>query len=234
MKKSLFTGRRRWIIAGTAGVLLVGGATAATAAVVTEDDSDDQTSQSQVDDSTDAGDDTDDGKTDGDDAAAQSAPEVSPAEAAETALSEVSKGVLVSVELEGTKDTPVWSVDLVTSDYTEHDVRIDATDGSVADKKSEKDNDADDWDDDSAIAKAASVDIDEAVKAAQDEVAGTVTSIEREGSEKSPLWSVDIVADDGSEHEVSVNATDGSIADSVTDDDSNDDADDDKDDKDDD
>lgn len=223
MKKSLLAGRRRWIVAGTAGALLVGSAALATTAFA--NDSDDTSNSDKAEAA--AHDDDDDTDELGDDGAKVTTPKISAAQAAETAGAEVPDGVVESVELHGPADSPVWKVEIITAD-DEHEVYVNATDGTITNHDKETD-DTDQFMPASAIADAAAISIDDAAAAALAEVGadGTVISVEQEGTAKAPQWDVDVVAADGTDHEVTVNAVDGSISKSEADeadDDSNDDS----------
>lgn len=100
MSKKLWTGRNRWIIGGATGLLIVGGSAAiATAAFADDGDDGNESGNSQVADNDD--DDRDD------DGAPTSKPKTSLADAAATASDEVSKGILTSIELEGSDKAPV-------------------------------------------------------------------------------------------------------------------------------
>ncbi|HZE37928.1 MAG TPA: PepSY domain-containing protein [Stackebrandtia sp.] len=131
MKKLSSTARRGLVIgAAAAGLLVVGGGVAATAAFA---DGDDDTA------STHADHDSDD-RDEADEATPPLDTKVGLAEAADTAAGEVSGGTVTSVELSGTKDKPVWEVDIVTSKGTERDVTVDATSGKVVDNTADRDD----------------------------------------------------------------------------------------------
>ncbi|GAA4899343.1 putative membrane protein YkoI [Stackebrandtia albiflava] len=228
MKKSLLTSRRTWIIAGTAGALLLGSAAVATASFSGDDSAETSDTDTRLDDD---GDDRDDDGGD-DDGTTATATEVSATTAAQTALAEAPDAVVISVELDD--DSPEWEVDLVGPD-TEHEITVDAVTGEV--RSHERDDDADDdGRDDAATASAATVTVDQAAQTALAKVPGVVVDMELDGDDNAPVWEVEVAAEDGTWKYVEINALDGSVI-SVNDDygtDDDDDRDDDDDDDDDD
>ncbi|MFF3392732.1 PepSY domain-containing protein [Streptomyces sp. NPDC002669] len=74
-----------------------------------------------------------------------------------------------------------------------------------------------DHDEDAALAKSAEVDIKRAAETAEKSVAGTVTAADLDGSPDKPVWKVDVTDSHGTEHEVTVNATDGKVTATRTD-----------------
>lgn len=214
MAKSPFT-RKTWAVIAGVGVLVVGGVAIGTATAGEDSsgsDNDFKTASA-------AEDSNDDRDTDG--RKNSSAPKVSAGEAASIALDDVGEAVVTSVELES--DGAYWDVDL-TGPKQEHEVKVHSDNGKVADRDS--DDDSDDWKEDSAVAKAASINIDEAVSAASSDLPNaSVTSVELEGNPSNPKWEVEMRTDDG-ETTVTVNAKDGSILKQYDDDDDDDDHDD--------
>jgi len=159
-KARRFSGRQRtFIIAGTAGALLLGGGAAAAFAVdldeaddraeltgtnVADTDNDDRYEQNDADDVYDTDDQYD---TDNDDFALP-AEAISADAAVDAALAEVA-GDAYDTDLEGTVDAPVWIVEVVDADNAEWDVVVNALDGTVTDVFA--DNDTDDADDDNDL-----------------------------------------------------------------------------------
>ncbi|ADD41797.1 PepSY domain-containing protein [Stackebrandtia nassauensis] len=224
MSEKLLNRRNRWIIAGATGVLLVGGSAAlATTAFADDGDANETGAQVADDDDNDGDDDgTDD---DGDDATPSTKPKISLADATATASDEVSKGILTSIELEGTNDAPFWRVDFITSDGTEHEVTIDAAKGDVTDHNKETDDDGDkeDWTEAKAANDQVKTTPEDAATAALDKAGkGNVTSIELDDDANNPQWEVDVTTDDGKHKDVTVDAVTGKATDVYTDDDDND------------
>ena len=220
MAKSTFT-RKTWTIIAGAGVLAVGaiavGATAMTGNAAESGTDFKTTSASEG------------SSSHSDDGSHRDAAQVSPGEAASTALDDIGEAVVTSVELE--EAGAYWDVDLTTPKQ-EHEVRIDASNGKIVDKESD-DEDSDDWKEDSAVANAADIDIDDAVAAATAEVSSAnVTSVELEGNSNAPQWEVELRSDDG-KTTVVVDAKNGSIVKQFKGDDDDDDDNDDNDDNDD-
>ncbi|WP_336113927.1 PepSY domain-containing protein [Streptomyces sp. PTD9-10] len=72
-------------------------------------------------------------------------------------------------------------------------------------------HDHDDHDNDATLIKNAKVDIKKAADTATNSVSDTVTAVDLEGSQGKPVWKVDVTDSQGTEHEVTVNATDGKV-----------------------
>ena len=142
-----FRGRQRTlVIAGAAGVLLLGGGTAAAFAADDLDDRDDRNGQAADDryDNDDRYD--DDNGTDDDDFALPDGA-IGEDAAVEAALAEV-PGEVYDTDLEGTVDAPVWIVEVRDADGAEWDVAVDAFEGTVTDVFADDDANDDDGDDD--------------------------------------------------------------------------------------
>lgn len=75
----------------------------------------------------------------------------------------------------------------------------------------------DDSDDDGKLAAGTKIEFRQAVDAARKSVAGTVTSVDLEGEQGKADWKVEVVTDQGVEHEVTVNGADGKVTDSKVD-----------------
>jgi len=145
-----FRGRQRTlVIAGAAGVLLLGGGTAAAFAADDIDDRNDRAAE-QADDADDRydRDDVDDRDGADDDDFALPAEAIGEDAAVEAALAEV-PGEVWDVDLEGTAEAPVWIVEVTDADGAEWDVAVDALDGTVTEVVADDDaNDDDGIDDD--------------------------------------------------------------------------------------
>ncbi len=150
-KNRRFRGRQRTlVIAGAAGVLLLGGGTAAAFAAEEIDDRDDRAADVTGNDNDDRydRDDADDKYDTNDDDFALPAEAIGEDAAVEAALAEV-PGEVYDVDLEGTVEAPVWLVEVTDADGAEWDVAVDALDGTVTDVFADDDTDgADDNDGD--------------------------------------------------------------------------------------
>ncbi|WP_205326550.1 PepSY domain-containing protein [Glycomyces sp. YM15] len=148
-----FRGRQRTlVIAGAAGVLLLGGGTAVAFAADGLDDREDRAAEQAADDTDDRYDRDDADDRDGTDDDDFVLPDEAIGEdaAVEAALAEV-PGEVYDVDLEGTVDAPVWVVEVTDADGAEWDVAVDAFDGTVTevvpDDASDDDDGMDDADD---------------------------------------------------------------------------------------
>ncbi|MEW2630932.1 PepSY domain-containing protein [Streptomyces sp. NPDC048389] len=119
-----------------------------------------------------------------------------------------------SVELDD-DGTDHWDVDVVTADDDrEHELKVDATSGTVREDKG--DDDGDDADDRAGV-RAASVDAREAAEAAlKAHPNATVTSVDFDEDDAS-RWEVEL-RDTDREREVTVDARTASVADESADD----------------
>ncbi|HIW61405.1 MAG TPA: PepSY domain-containing protein [Candidatus Stackebrandtia excrementipullorum] len=231
MKKSLLNRRRGWFIAGTAAAVLLGSAAVATASLSGDDTPAPSGYTQNNDHSTRTDDDVDDYNSG--DPTPHTATEISPSAAAEVASATVPDGVVTSIELEGRKsDKPVWNVDLVSPGY-EHEIDVDATTGEILEH--ERDDEDDDWREDSDRAKAA-ISIADAEAATLGEVPdGLILEMELDGSTHTPIWEVEVFSpSNGTWKDLKINGTNGSIISVNNDDDDDDDRYDDDDDDDDD
>ncbi|MGH8793832.1 MAG: PepSY domain-containing protein [Stackebrandtia sp.] len=151
MKMTRPTSKVGWILAGTAGVLLFGGAVAVgTTAFAAdgENDSDgddgDRQPVSVQDDSIDSQS-VEEGSGESQSEATQILPpeaQIPFDEAGEIALAEVGEGFVGSVDFDN-DGAPVWEVDVYTEDGQEHELKINAEDGSVVKHETDQ-NDGDD------------------------------------------------------------------------------------------
>lgn len=206
--------RNRWIIGGAAGILVIGGSAALATTAFAGDGDNPKTTQ----------------VADGDDYSPTSEPAISLGEAATTAADEVSKGILTSIELEGNKDKPLWKVDLITADGTEHELTVNATDGSITRHEKDTDDDTDDWREAKALDAQTKTSPADAAKAAADKVGGgIVTSVELEDDADTAGWDVDVTTDKGDFKSVLVDGASGKATEVYSDDDDDDRHDDDND-----
>ncbi|SDL60917.1 Peptidase propeptide and YPEB domain-containing protein [Glycomyces sambucus] len=147
-KARRFTGRHRTlVIAGAAGLLVLGGGTAAAFAADLDDRFEGDASTGGTGSSPDLDDkyDADDNGS-GDDDFALPAEAVDQDAAVEAALAEVD-GTVTDADLEGTAEAPVWIVEITKADGAEWDVAVDALAGTVLDSAEDVDDDNDGDDD---------------------------------------------------------------------------------------
>jgi uncharacterized membrane protein YkoI len=216
--KRTLTSRRRTVAAVLAATVVLGGAGAATATAFADDSDHDDT---QVAATEEPGTDHDDHD---DDSTLFKNTKVDIKQAADTATKSVA-GTVTSVDLEGSQGKPVWNVDVTDSKGTEHEVTVNATDGKITATRTDRDDDSDNRSDDDALTKAAKTDLAKAVDAALAKVNGTATSAGLENHHSTTrAWHVDVTDAKGTEHEVTINATDGKVTAAKNDDDGNDDS----------
>jgi uncharacterized membrane protein YkoI len=142
-----FRGRQRTlVIAGAAGVLLLGGGAAAAFAADEIDDRDDRAEQAADDangsDDRDDRDDWDDRDGSDDDDFVLPDEAIGEDAAVEAALTEVA-GEVYDVDLEGTAEAPVWVVEVTDADGADWDIAVNALDGTVTDVFADDDGDDD-------------------------------------------------------------------------------------------
>ncbi|MBH1937557.1 PepSY domain-containing protein [Streptomyces sp. AV19] len=122
-------GRRRWLVAGAAAVVLAGGGTATALAVADHDEDGGRGIAAAVYDH-----DEGDGKGKNkakDDGWERAASEAGLRRAVDAALKAVPGGRPVSTELDDEDGTTVWEVEVRTADGVEHEVTVDAGSGKV-------------------------------------------------------------------------------------------------------
>ncbi|MGW6205485.1 PepSY domain-containing protein [Streptomyces sp. NPDC055089] len=113
----------------------------------------------------------------------------------------------------------VWELDVYGSDKVWHDVTVDASNGTVLSDREDDDHD----DRDRHAPRSADVSLDAAVQAALDRQPGTVTSVDLDDDDDAgrgaPRWDVDVAGKDGKEHELRVDASNGTVLSDREDDD---------------
>lgn len=182
----------RILIGAAAGIGVLAGAAGITAAVTGDDDSDPRPTLAR--------------------------------EEAEAAAVEEVPGSVVGAETDDEGGRAVWSVDIEGEDGRRHEVDV-ADDGSVVGRETDDDGSDDDDDDeddevsDPALVEQAAVGQADAEAAARAEVPGTVRNAHLEDEDGRVVWDVEIDGDDGSRHEVQVDAETGDIAEHDIDDD---------------
>ncbi|WP_223206002.1 PepSY domain-containing protein [Streptomyces xanthii] len=115
--------------------------------------------------------------------------------AAMTAEKEVSGGKLLEIELgDDDQGNPEWDAEVVASDGTSTDVRIDGVTGKVTKSEKDKDQDAGDKKENTDKLAAAEITSMKAAETATDRKKGTVTSVGLDDSDGGPtVWAVDVV-----------------------------------------
>ncbi|MEU9948012.1 PepSY domain-containing protein [Streptomyces sp. NPDC047939] len=113
----------------------------------------------------------------------------------------------------------VWELDVYGSDKVWHDVTVDASNGTVLSDREDDDHD----DRDRHAPHSADVSLDAAVKAALAQQPGTVTSVDLDDAGRGvPRWDVEVAGKDGKEHELRVDASNGTVLSDHEDDDHDD------------
>lgn len=130
----------------------------------------------------------------------------------------IANGTITDIELDQTARTPHYEVDIWADGY-EYDLKFDAVTGEVLEQKKEREDRDDDFDDkEVGAADENLISSDEAIKAAQAVAKGTVDKVELDREDGMVYYEVEI-EDGRTEHEIYVNAVDGSIVGHETDDD---------------
>ncbi|WP_433468806.1 PepSY domain-containing protein [Spirillospora sp. CA-128828] len=191
--RRLLAGRGLLVTVVAAGVLAGGGATAAFAAA----------------------DDDGRGASPSDDRPVK--PAVSLTQAVDAALKAV-PGKVEEIDLDDAHGRTVWEADVLADDGTWRDVTVDADNAKVTGNRADRpdeDDDGDHWAEAAAL-RNAKVTVSDAAGAALKAVPGRVTSAEFEHDDGKAVWELDVTAQDGTEHEVTVNAVTGKVIDSET------------------
>ncbi|BBJ47341.1 hypothetical protein SSPO_100590 [Streptomyces antimycoticus] len=198
----------RAIVLGTAAaVALIGGTGAANA--FADDDSPAPKSSVQLSPSERHLDDT------AQDRAQVKADKVSYDEATAKALKAV-PGTATSAELD-TADrngSLIWEVDVFGKDHTNHDVTIDAGDGTVLNKHTDRDDDAaEDAAETQALLKGDKIGHGKATDQALKAVPGTVASFSLDDNDRNgaTVYEVDVLGKDHKSHDVTVDAAGGKV-----------------------
>lgn len=136
----------------------------------------------------------------------------------------IANGTITDIELDQNARTPHYEVDVWYDGY-DYDLKFDAVTGEVMEQKKEREDRDDDDFDDNGVAVPADENLissDEAIKAAQAAAKGTVEKVELDREDGVAYYEVEI-EDGRTDHEIYVNATDGSILEHETDNDDDDD-----------
>ncbi|MGW5732605.1 MULTISPECIES: PepSY domain-containing protein [Streptomyces] len=211
--------KRNIVIATVAAMALVGGGTATALAVSGDDESSAAAKKSSVqlkdndrdDDRDDRDDRADDRNDDRDDAAENTAEvkaaKVTAADAIKAALAGTS-GTAVSAELDDEDNGGlVWDVDVLKGD-TWHSVQVDPGTGKVLGSHTEKDDDGD-AKRVAATLKGASVNAEDAAKAAAGK--GAVTSVDLDDDGTAKAWEVETSGAKGAESDWKVDLGSGKV-----------------------
>ncbi|MFJ9180012.1 PepSY domain-containing protein [Streptomyces sp. NPDC102360] len=115
--------------------------------------------------------------------------------AARTAEKEVSGSKLLDIDLDDDQQgNPEWDAEVVASDGTSTDVRIDAVTGKVSGSTKDNDQDADDKKENTDKLAAAKITAAKAAGTATDRKKGKVTSVALDDADGgATVWSVDVV-----------------------------------------
>ncbi|MFF7655031.1 PepSY domain-containing protein [Streptomyces sp. NPDC007983] len=139
------------------------------------------------------------------------ADKVSYDEATAAALKAV-PGTATSAELDHAdrNGSLVWEVDVFGKDHKSHDVTIDAGNGKVLNRHTDRDDDAAEA---KAQLKADKTGYGKATDQALNAVPGTVTSYGLDDNDRngSTVWEIDVLGKDHKSHEVTVDAANGKV-----------------------
>lgn len=156
-------------------------------------------------------------------------------EASAKALQEVD-GKITDIELDRDDRVPHFEIDIDKDGY-DYDLKLDAVTGEILQQKREKDDNDDDRDDNyssegksSSAAAGDFISSNEAVAAAEKVASGTIEEVEWDNDDGVAYYEIKL-EDGRTEHEVYVNAKDGSILKHEIDNDDDDDRDDNDDDR---
>ncbi|ARF58485.1 PepSY domain-containing protein [Streptomyces gilvosporeus] len=118
-------------------------------------------------------------------------------------------GTVTSAELDHGTHGPVWSVETLAHNGTEHEVTVDAANAEVLGNRTDPDDDREGAD--LKAVQALRTDPRGAVTAALAKAPGTVTSVELDHERSAVSWEVEIQGKNGVEHDVTVNASTGKV-----------------------
>ena len=143
--------------------------------------------------------------------------------ATKTALEKV-PGTVQAVELEDEDGTIVYGFEIVAKDGSQQEVKIDAQTGKVAkveadheeengkENGEENDDEENDVQNQAELVKQAKITEEAATKTALEKVPGTVKAVELEDENGAIVYGFEIVAKDGSQQEVKIDAQTGKVA----------------------
>ena len=138
-------------------------------------------------------------------------------EATKIALEKV-PGTVNEVELEDEDGTIVYGFEIVSTDGTQQDVKVDAQTGKIVkveaddeENGEEKDDEENDDQSQAELAKQAKITEEAATKTALEKVAGTVNEVELEDENGTIVYGIEVVSTDGTQQDVKVDAQTGKI-----------------------
>ena len=127
-------------------------------------------------------------------------------------------GTVNEVELEDENGTIVYGIEVVSTDGTQQDVKVDAQTGKIVkveadDEENGKENDEEENDTQTQaeLAKQAKITEEEATKTALEKVPGTVNQVELEDENGTIVYGIEVVSTDGTQQDVKVDAQTGKI-----------------------
>ncbi|MDR7080291.1 putative membrane protein YkoI [Neobacillus niacini] len=142
-------------------------------------------------------------------------------EATKAALEKVA-GTVKEVELEDEDGTIVYGIEVVSTDGSQQDVKVDAQTGKVVKVEADDEEDGEEKDEgenQAELAKQAKISEEEATKAALEKVPGTVKQVELEDEDGTIVYGIEVVSTDGTQQDVKVDAKTGKIVKVEADDD---------------
>ena len=142
-------------------------------------------------------------------------------EATKAALEKV-PGTVKEVELEDEDGTIVYGIEVVSTDGTQKEVKVDAKTGKVVKVEDDDEKDGEKKDEEEnpvELAKQAKITEEEATKAALEKVPGTVKQVELEDEDGTIVYGIEVVSTDGTQKDVKVDAKTGKIVKVEADDD---------------
>jgi uncharacterized membrane protein YkoI len=144
---------------------------------------------------------------------------ITEAQSKDIALKEV-PGTVNEVELDDENGTIVYDVEVIAKDGTRHDVIIDAKTGKVINVEiededengnEENDDEENDPQEQAALAKQAKITEAQSKDIALKEVPGTVNDVELEDEDGTIVYGVEVIAKDGTQHDVKIDAKTGKV-----------------------
>ena len=137
-------------------------------------------------------------------------------------------GTVNEVELEDENGTIVYGFEVVSTDGTQQDVKVDAQTGKIVkveadDEENGKENDEEENDTQTQaeLAKQAKITEEQATKIALEKVPGTVNEVELEDENGTIVYGIEVVSTDGTQQDVKVDAQTGKIVKVEADDEEN-------------
>lgn len=126
-------------------------------------------------------------------------------------------GTVTEAELDDEDGAAVWELDVYGSDGRWHDVTVDAGKGEVLGTRAADDHDGRD----AHAPRSAAVSLDAAVKAALRTAPGSVTSVDLDDDDRggAPHWEVEVRGENGTHHDLNVDARTGKVTADRSDDD---------------